>query len=159
MIRESTLPGDGSRGATVVPDVARAWPRIVSWVAADIATLEADSDRDPSGGFALRQPAIILVLLLSGCSSGDPVNPTGSISADPFGSVLRADGGAFALSRLGSQTSPPFVTLDNPCRDTSPHRSEIADTVYFNGDGTFRFVNQHTVWLGRGEGYPEMEND
>jgi hypothetical protein len=105
----------------------------------------------------MRNSVLATAMVLSACSFDAPSEPLSPwVPTNPLASLIASEGGTFALSRLGSQTSPPFVQNESVC-DGLPWRDEIADTIFFYRGATFRRVVHNRSFLWRTLGVPEPQ--
>lgn len=105
----------------------------------------------------MRYSVLAASLVLGACSADSPSEPVNlNVPTNPLVSLLATQSATYALTQLGSQTAPPFMTWDAVCNDLR-WRHEYADTIYFKGDGSYSRVYHY--WLDGWQtiGVPEPE--
>lgn len=108
----------------------------------------------------MRRFLVLAALPLTACSLETPSDPTRPlVPVNPLVAMLASEGGTYAMTRLGTQTEPPYLLNDVVCSDGLRRYDEVADTIYFAGDGTYRRVyhNHSLIWQTIGVPEPRSQ--
>ena len=104
----------------------------------------------------MRFSVLATALVLGACSVDSPSEPVNLNPTNPLVSLLSTQSATYALTQLGSQTTPPLLTWNAVCNGL-PFQHEFADTIVFNGDYTYRRVIRYASIGWRTIGVPEPE--
>lgn len=103
------------------------------------------------------RPSLVLIVATLACSAdtivtSEPLLP--AVPTNPLISLLASEPATYVMSRLGDYDSPPYVINESICNEL-PYRTEVADSIFFHGDGTYRRVYRAYSLLWRTVGVAE----
>lgn len=105
----------------------------------------------------MRYSVLASALALTACSLDTPSEPVRPwVPTNPLVSLLAYEGGTYAMTRLGNDETSPFLFNETFCSGL-PWRTEVVDSLFFPGDGTFRRVYRAYSLNWRTEGVSEPE--
>jgi hypothetical protein len=105
----------------------------------------------------MRYSVLATALVLGACSLDSPSElAIQNVPTNPLVSLLTTQSATYAITQLGSQTSPPLLTWDAVCQGLR-YQNEFSDTIFFNGDGTYRRVNNYRNHTWRTLGVPQPQ--
>ena len=109
----------------------------------------------------MRYSVLATALVLGACSADSPSEPvTPGVPTNPLISLLADEGATYVMTRLGTDETSPFLINETRCDDGLLRRSEVVDSLFFPGDGTFHRVyrgyNLH--WRTEGVSEPQPMN-
>jgi hypothetical protein len=128
----------------------------------DPAVLRAPDDRSKLGAVGereMRASFVLAVLALAACNSATPVTPPPIVPTNPLVAFLASEPSTYVMTRLGPFEAPPYMINESVCSEL-PYRTEIADSIFFGGDGTYRRVYRayNLMWRTSGVSEPVEMN-
>ncbi len=108
----------------------------------------------------MRYFVLASALALTACSADAPTEPIlPRVPTNPLVSLLADEGATYAMTRLGNDETSPFLFNESLC-DGLLYRTEIVDSLFFPGDGTFRRVYRgfSLQWRTIGVSEPQQMN-
>jgi len=105
----------------------------------------------------MRHFVLASALALTACSPDTPTEPIlPGVPTNPLVSLLADEGATYAMTRLGNDETSPFLFNETLCDDLL-FRTEVVDSLFFPGDGSFRRVYRAYSLNWRTEGVSEPQ--
>jgi hypothetical protein len=102
---------------------------------------------------------VALLTATIACSSDPlsaPDNEIPAVPDNPLISILASEASTWTMSRLGSDASSPYRINETTCNGLPTH-TDVVDSLFFHGDGTYRRVYRSLSRIWRTNGVPAPE--